>query len=565
MRNRVNCRGRTTRGGGAALAVALAVLGGAGVATPVRADESKPSTAEAPGDLAPEPSFGLDPATPQIAALPGGTTPAYGQRSLSEDEWRFDFHGLITAPLNMGINTRTNEGVAQGPGQSNLVLHAPPVVPDDLETFQHTGVTPTTYAQLNFSEGNSVVSANVSIVARQANVSESFLEPADQLGITDVYLSFLPPLPNKRMRLQILAGAFPARYGSPGEYDQGRYGTPLIAQINGVGELATLRYALAPDWVLMVEEGFHGQTNKAGVSITPDVWNDFADPGTGSTFVAHAHVGLGYARKVTAGLHFIRAFSLDDRVGPNEPDGRINIFGADVRLGLGRFGSFYAAYAYTSALQARDLSRVISVLNTQGGPGLMQEYLGPYSGGTGTLSTAGFEYALSLGKLVSYPTPFSGDGPDIVLSLFGMFTHVTSNDPTVFDANITDTVTMPDPMDPTKTITTQVPSRATAWNGANKVKLGAEGTYSLLSWLAASLRFDWVDPYTKATADLGFSEISPRLIFHSDWQSTDQIVLQYTHWFYGSQTPVRTGEPPMYNFSTVPDSDMVSISASMWW
>jgi hypothetical protein len=544
MRNRVNCRGRTT-GGGRALGFALAVLGGAGAATAARADEVKPSgTAEAPGELAPDPSFGLDPATPQVAALPGGTTPAYGQRSLSEDEWRFDFHGLITAPLNMGINTRTNRGEMIGPGQTNLVLHAPPVVPDDLETFEHTGVTPMTYAQLNFSEGNSVVSANVSIVARQANVSESFLEPADQLGITDVYLSFLPPLSDKRFRLHVLAGAFVTRYGSMGEYDEGRYGTPLIAQINGVGELATLRYAASSDWVLMAEEGIHGQTNKAGVSITPDVWNDFADPGTGSTFVAHAHLGAGYQRKLQVGLHFIRAFSLDDRVGPNAPDGRINIFGADARLGLGRFGGLYVGYAYTSALQARVLSRVISVLNTQGGPGLMQEYLGPYSNGTGTLNTAGFQYDLSLGKLVSYPTPFSGDGPDIVLSVFGMITHVTSQDPGYF---------------------APAPSN-TPWNGATKWKAGVEGTYSLLSWLGASLRFDSVTPMTKDT-DLSFAEISPRLIFHSDWQSTDQIVLQYTHYFYGSLTPIRIGEPPMYDFTSasIPDPDVISISASMWW
>ncbi|HVV51315.1 MAG TPA: hypothetical protein VHO06_16720 [Polyangia bacterium] len=546
---KLKCRGRTI----GAAAAALVVVGAVAATRPAHAEEVKPSSS-APGELTIDPAFGLDPATPQIAALPGGVTPAYGQRSLSEDEWRFDFHGLITAPLNMGIAHRQPNTVI-APGQSDLVLHAPPVVPDDLATFSHTGVTPTTYAQLNFSEGNSVVSANVSIVARQANVSESFLEPADQLGITDVYLNFLPPLPDRRFRLQVLAGAFPTRYGSAGEYDQGRYGTPLIAQINGVGELATLRYAASSDWVFMAEEGLHGQTNKAQSSITPDVWNNFADPGTGSTFVAHAHLGAGYQRKVTVGAHFIRAFSLDDRDGLNAPDGRINIFAGDVRLGLGRFGHFYAAYSYTSALQARALSSVISVLNTQGGPGLMQEYLGPNSNGTGSLQTVGGQYDLSLGKLVSYPTPFSGDGPDIVLSVFGMYTHVSSSDTTsVFDPYLNDPAT-------------GLPSQNTAWNGANKVKAGFEGTYSLLSWLAASLRYDWVNPFTKES-DLGFQEISPRIIFHSDWQSTDQIVLQYTHWFYGSLTPVRMGEPPAYtmqSFLTVPDPDMLSISASMWW
>src|SRR4029077_5063824 len=140
----------------------------------------------------------------------------------------------------------------------------------------------------------------------------------------------------------------PTRYGSPGEYDQGRYGTPLIAPINGGGQLATLRYVVSPDWVFMAEEGLHGQTNKANSGITPDVWNNFADPGTGSTFVAHGHLGAGYGHWLQVGAHFLRAFSLDDRTGQNEPDGRINIFAADVRAGLKRFGQAYGALSYTS-------------------------------------------------------------------------------------------------------------------------------------------------------------------------------------------------------------------------
>jgi hypothetical protein len=540
MRDRMKSRGRIALA--AVLVTLVLVCGGTG-ARLAPADDAAPSKVEEPGELGIDPAVTLDPSTPQVAALPGGVTPAYGQRSLSEGEWRFDFHGFLTAPLNMGFNSRPNPG----PGQSKLVLHAPPVVPDDLETFSHTGVTPTTYAQLNFSEGNSVVTGNVSIVAKQANVSESFLEPADQLGVTDVYLSFLPNVPpvgGKKLHLQLLVGAFTTRYGATGEYDEGRYGTPLIARISGVGELATAKSA-TKNWIFTFEEGLHGQTNKASSSVTPDVWNNFADPGEGSTFVAHAHLGVGYAKRFTVGAHFIRAWSQDDRDGDLEPDGRINIFAGDLRLGLGRFGHFYAAYAYTDALQARSISRVLSVLNTQGGPGLMTEYLGPNSNGTGTLSTVGAQYDLSVGKLVSYPVPFSGDGPDLVLSVFGLLTHVSS----------------PDHTSPYVGFPT-VPQ--VTYSGANKRKFGVEGTYSVLSWLAGAMRFDHVDPFT-SDKDFSFSVLTSRLILHSDWQSTDQVVIQYSHWFDGSLTTVRTGEPPMLSPSTVPDGNVVSISASMWW
>ena len=55
------------------------------------------------------------------------------------------------------------------------------------------------------------------------------------------------------------------------------------------------------------------------------------------------------------------------------------------------------------------------------------------------------------------------------------------------------------------------------------------------------------------------------MILRTDWQATDQIVIQYSHWFNGSNTLVRTGDPPTVDPGQVPDGDMLSISASMWW
>jgi hypothetical protein len=379
----------------------------------------------------------------------------------------------------------------------------------------------------------------VSIIARQANVSESFLEPAQQLGITDVFFSVLPPL-GDRLHMQALLGAFTLRYGSTGEYDEGRYGTPLIARINGVGE----HLAIKTGWhkfTFSLEEGVHGQTNAASSSITPDVWNNFADSGAGSTFVAHVHAGVGYANRVTFGGHYLHAFSKDDRDGSAAPDGRIDIVALDERVNAGRFGHLYLAEVYTDALQARTVSRVISVLNTQGGKGLMDNYLGPQSGGTGQLFTCGGQYDLSIGRLVSYPVPFSGDGPDLYVSVFGMGTRVWSTDKTI-DPN-----------------TNQL-----KYDKMLKVKYGVEATYSLLSWLAASARYDHVDPNWDDKR-YSFSVISPRIIFHTGWQSTDQVVLQYSHWFNGSHTTVRVGEPPIEDITVVPDGDVLSLTARMWW
>jgi hypothetical protein len=529
-------------------------------APPARADE-----------LGVDPGLSLDPTAPQVGALPGGLAPAYGQKSLSEGEWRFDFHGFLTAPLNIGINSRANPGMGAAMStlpatdQSGTVFHTPPVVPDDLETFSHTGVVPTTYAQLNFSEGNSIVTANVSILAKQAEVSESFLEPASQLGITDLYLRILPR--TRSFNTEVLVGAFTSRYGSTGEYDEGRYGTPLIARINGVGQQITLRIPTGPV-LLIAQEGLVGGSNHASATVTPDIWNDFANPQQGTTFVAHGHFGAAFGRRALLSFHYIHGWSQDDRGNPSPtvgaaPDGKMDITATDLRLELGRFGHAYVASSYTNAQNVGTMSRVLSVLNTNGGPGLIANYFGPGSvrlqydaagnvvgvvNGSGNLTTVGFQYDLSIGKLVSYPVPFSGDGPDLFVSLFGTAVHVNSDDSFYFyDGN------------------------GRYYHNVTKLKYGALATYSFLPWLAATVRYDQVNPDVQDMS-YSFSVLSPAIIFRTDWQATNQVVLQYSHWFNGSNTLVRVGDPPMETFAvptgssqSIADVNVISLSATMWW
>jgi hypothetical protein len=533
-------RRRSPTGLAALLALGLlAVPRGAAAQNPVagETDSAHDESARAIG-------VSLDPSSPQASALPGGMTPAFGQKSQSSQDWRFDFHGYLTAPLNAGFNKRTSPPA--GPGQSTTVLHAPPVVPDDLETFSHTGVVPTTYAQLNLSDGNNVVSANVSILARQTNVSESFLEPSSQLGISDAFLAYLPRL-GERVRLRVLVGAFTSRYGSSGEYDEGRYGTPLIARINGAGELVSAKLALAPQYTLVLEQGLQGQTNTAGAGVTADVWNNFANPEEGTTFVNHFHAALGYRSLATVGVHFINAQSHDEKAtGTLQPDGALTILAADARFTMHRFGHLYLAVASAKATHALTVSRIISVLNTPGGAGLANDYLGPGGDATGTVTTVGGQYDLSVGRLVNYPTSFQGDGPDVFVSLFGMAAVVSS-------ALTREQIATVSPFD-----------HSVYGDGVTKLKLGVEATYSVLPWLAFSGRFDRVEPDISDTRS-AFSIISPRVILRTGWWATDQVVLQYSHWFNGSFVTVRTGEPPKDDLMTVPDADVLSLSASMWW
>ena len=498
------------------------------VATPATAQDKEEKAADedkADSDI----GLGLSPGTPQVATLPGGIAPSYGQKSADEKDYRFDYHGWITMPLRLGINKRAGVVTTE---QKGTVLHAPPVVPDYEDSFNYTTVVPQPYAQLSFSYGNNIVTGTATIVAKTASTAATFFEPPLQSGITDAFVSFNLPDLAKDSRFLINVGAFTNRYGTMGEFDEGRYGTAVIGRTNGVGENIVARFALG-DFVLAVEQGFQGQLDKPPVGLAPDGWNGFADPNTGTGLVHHEHIGIGYRRQLTLGLHYMQAWTQDDRAAQAlAPDGTITQLGADFRFSGSHIGHFYAAGAYTDADRARTVGRILQVLNTDGGPGLMRNYLGAASGGTGSLLTFAAQYDLSVARLLLYPNNFDGMSHDLVLSLFGMYTKVSSEDPTA--------------------------------DGVNKMKFGAEGAYTFFSWLAGSLRLDHVRPSSEDDGQT-FSIISPRIIFRSDWQSRDQVVLQYSHWLYGDNPIVRSGYPAVDDPGLEPDEHMISLSASMWW
>src|SRR5262249_22842028 len=141
------------------------------------------------------------------------------------------------------------------------------------------------------------------------------------------------------------------------------------------------------------------------------------------------------------------------------------------------------------------------VLNAPGGPGLMDEYFGRQSDGNGSLDTFGFEYDFSLANYLSYPRKFAGKSPDIVGSVFGIFTSVDSPVPTN--------------------------------DGVKKLKYGVELGYSALSWFGFGGRYDRVLNDTD-DARQTHAILTARAIFRSDFNARDQITLQYSRYLTGS-------------------------------
>lgn len=468
--------------------------------------------------------IGMSPGEPQVRsatpAVPFGVSPAESR------EFVLDFHGYLLLPARLGVHERENPMQ----GQSGTVLHTPPLLAQDLRDFQYTGVVPGPWLQLNFVYGNSVVSATAILAGTSAQDAAGYYNPVDQFGVNDAFLTL-----NLSKKLgfpfQLNVGAYTGRYGAMGAYDVGRYGTPLIARTNTIGETITTGVQLGELFV-MVEQGLGGQLGRPPVGLVPAGWNDFADANVGATFVNHAHLGVAYRPFGRIGLHYLTAWTQDDLTnGGNIPDGRITVFGADAHVYAGRGGHLYLGAARTQATNAGTVSGAIEILNARGGPELIEHYLGPNSGGNGHLTTIGAQYDLSLARLV-FDKLYTGVSPDLLISVFGVTTAVGSNDPD--------------------------------YDGVRMLKGGGDVTYTFMSWMGVSERVDHVrmdsDDSRKA-----FTSFATRLLFHSNWRSRDEISLQYAYFQYGSDVHPKTGYPPVTNPNANPDRHVLSLTGTFWW
>jgi hypothetical protein len=200
--------------------------------------------------------------------------------------------------------------------------------------------------------------------------------------------------------------------------------------------------------------------------------------------------------------------------------------------------------SHTSVEHVRTVGGVVQVQNGGGGRDLMDRYFGRNNDqGRGTLLLAGLEYNLSLGELLRYPDEFYGEGPDLKLSFFGLYGHITADDP--------------------------------ARDGEDKYKFGVEGTYTPLPWLAGALRIDRAVPYVSRPRvplypnqnDNSFSVLTLKAIFKSDWQAREALTLQYSRFFYRDNFHLVTlnSGGQVSNQTDQPDENLLAIYGTLWW
>lgn len=148
-----------------------------------------------------------------------------------------------------------------------------------------------------------------------------------------------------------------------------------------------------------------------------------------------------------------------------------------------KLGEAYLGYSHIVSDNPLRVAGAFEVLHSFEGWNLRDNYFGETTTGNGTIDTVLWQYQFSLARYLWAPKEFWGQGPDLVVSTFGMWNHVSSDEPG-FTA-------------PT-----------------DKLKLGASGLYSPRPWLGVDLRYDLVQP-DMADRTYSFHVVSPTVVLRS--------------------------------------------------
>lgn len=540
------------------LAALVWALPAALAARPALADDAPPADAKKADDKAAPPAdeevevtvppkgyipgsrrvlgLGLSPFAPRSPAMPGGTAIPWSAPEQEDEGFQFNFGGYMSAAARLSSNTRkrpTTEQYAQ-------TLHGLPQTVDTYGALQGTNAPPGSWVELRFDYGNSIVKSVVKLSTWKPTRGQNWIETSSQNWVNEAFLVFTPA-PIGDLTLRWTVGAFRNIYGGLGQYGVGQYNAAIIGSPFGVGETLSGQYSITDDFSITVEHGIMGRTGKFSPGEGPNTWDHEPSQSEPSGFVHHAHIGFSLAGEVPlqGGFHYLTNWAQDERDQADDPktpfinerhrpDPKMDVYGVDFRMINNYLGNGAIAFSYADASYAQLLSGM-NYFGSDSGEILTKRLLGQQGGGTGKVMTFGAEYNFSWGKFLWYPEAFWGDGPDLKQSVFADVVKVKSDDPN--------------------------------FDGKMLYKFGTEATYVMLPWFAASCRYDHVAPNSKDKKET-FDVISPKLIFRSNWNSHEQVVLSYTRWMLGKHTH---GEAPNDYMPSELDNQMFALNFGMWW
>jgi hypothetical protein len=597
----------------------------AGATTGAPGAESGAPSGPAQVEALPPPQAGGPSGAEAAAAASGSMAAAPAAKGPSPSDWQFSWHGYFRAPLRIGVGHRNacppgtlpsdtanqvpsntqgasyNGPYCAAPGQSHTTFHNPYIPDDQYLSWTFDRQWEQAWAEIFLSFGNDKVVGTVGIQGYDfTDVGMLGNQPSPaQFGIGQGWLTITPDLPVDGLRMNWKVGAFWEKFGMAGKYDGGHYDTYMFGRTHQIGEALALQYDVG-DFTLKASHGFgaHLEMTPAGIPISGNqnslnYYNSGAanayPPGAspGFTLLDHVHAGVSYKKWLDINAHYMLAWSQDDReqatlqtgtstgsvIQSGQGDGSLAVYGVEARLLGGVFGEFYAGYSHIAAKNVTQVGPAIEVLHSSGGGGhngangIYENFFNGVGNGTGKIDSLQFAYDFSFGylwrKLAHPNSAFWGDGLDVKLSLFLLYSSVTGTDPTSFNL---------------------FNGQATA--GTQKLKYGADLVANLLPWFGVGVRGDYIQPDSHDVHQ-SFGVLSPKLIFRTKFITHEEIGVQYSHYWNGSDVLAQQwlsvvgnkniasaavsnnaalGSPKNYAGAPYPtDEHVFGIKASMWW
>jgi hypothetical protein len=215
---------------------------------------------------------------------------------------------------------------------------------------------------------------------------------------------------------------------------------------------------------------------------------------------------------------------------------RMTVFGGEVHLDHQVAGNGYVGYSHIKAANLLPLADGVEVLHGYNGYGFKDNYFGvtdpayfaarditsgplPPPHDSGSVDSVLFQYMIKASNILGWDL----DGPDVGLTLYGMFNHIKSD------------------------LVNQ-----------DRMKFGAELGASPYKYIWITVRGDRVLPDGTNTA-VAYSAVSPRVIVHTRWLSREYVVLSYSHFFLGDQA---YPSPPYQNLAKA-DPNLFVLSAAL--
>ena len=269
---------------------------------------------------------------------------------------QFALHGYFRAPLRLSWSRRSEDT----PGQHKFNIRAPWLVDDDYYNsgFAYTPVNETDYAELYLMAGNRHVTATIGIMGSLYSDSAQPLINS-QSGISQGYLTyrFFPTIKGAKARVFLKGGAFWDRFGYMQKYD-----TYIFGRTHQMGE--QIRAEL--DVGKFTFSALHG----LGTHL------DNIQAGQGLSLLNYLRASVSYDRTLESAVYYLNTWTQDERQLLQITDASMRVVGVDARVSSPAVGQLYVAGSILDASQANFLSPTLEVMNSYGGQGITQNYLG---------------------------------------------------------------------------------------------------------------------------------------------------------------------------------------------